>query len=160
MAWQSPLIPPGEGGGSYSVPLSPFTGQTAELTINDEKEGGREGGEEVTYFDLLPPEVEGEECDPVVQQRVVDYMAQWTAAALEKEEGREERGERGRGRKRRREGGGGRGGFTANLKEKKDFGNPELLQRVGREGGMEGGRPGRREDCVFVSSDEVLERTH
>jgi len=99
----------------------------------------------VTYFDLLPPEVEGEECDPVVQQRVVDYMAQWTAAAPDEEEkGEEEGGGRGRGRKRRRNGG--VGGFTANLKEKKDFGNPELLQRVGREGGREGGR------FVFVAA--------
>jgi len=116
MMWQSPLIPPGAGGETYSLPFSPPTRGTAEMTLGEDEEegegeGGREGEEEVTYFDLLPAEVEGEECDPAVQQRVIDYMAQFATAAVEEEE---EEGVGGKRRKRRRREGG-RGGFTANL---------------------------------------------
>jgi hypothetical protein len=110
----SPAVPPlGEASATYH---SSFTSAAAldieGMAVGEDEEGGGRLGEELldtTYFDQLPPEPEGE-CPPELQQRVIDFLSAYAEAGT---------------------GGiGGRTGFTENLKQKKDFGNPELLQRV------------------------------
>lgn len=112
----SPAPPPlGEAGATYYKAHAHANSAALDIegmAVGDDDEGGGGGrGEEpldTTYFDQLPPEPE-EECPPELQQRVIDFLSAYAEAGS---------------------GSGGRTGFTENLKQKKDFGNPELLQRV------------------------------
>lgn len=111
----SPAVPPlGEAGATYhSSSTSAAALDIGGMAVGEDEEGGGRLGEEpldTTYFDQLPPEPEGE-CPPELQQRVIDFLSAYAEAGTGGNNG-------------------GRTGFTENLKQKKDFGNPELLQRV------------------------------